>query len=83
MGAARPGSVAAADLADVAFVPAKATPPAKPTEQILVKYGQACVAADEHLVWTLLPVMPTDVLPPRSTWTALGIRSPPKLNRVL
>ncbi len=49
----------------------------------MVKYDQCALPRDYHLVWTQLPVLTNDILPPEATFSNLGIIRPPKLQYVI
>jgi hypothetical protein len=48
-----------------------------------VRYSDAAIAKDWALAWSVLPILEADCAPPRSTWPALGLRSPPLLDKVV
>jgi hypothetical protein len=50
---------------------------------LLVRYRDCVLPSDVHLVFTVLPVIPSELVPPRNVHTGLKIASPPALNPVL
>jgi len=49
----------------------------------LVRFSDACVPKDRHLVWTTVPVLPAHLAPPQMMWSSLGLQTPPPLPVVL
>lgn len=49
----------------------------------LVRFSDACVPKDRHLVWTSVPVLPAHLAPPQMMWSSLGLQTPPPLPVVL
>jgi hypothetical protein len=49
----------------------------------LVRFGDAAVPKDRHLLWTVAPVVPPHLVPPQMMWSSLGLQTPPPLELVL
>ena len=49
----------------------------------LVSFAEATPAKDRHLVWTVLPVLLPTHVPAQLSWSALGIASPPRTEKVV
>ncbi|KXZ55127.1 hypothetical protein GPECTOR_3g279 [Gonium pectorale] len=74
-----------ASLSKLSFVPARLGPPgSRKARQVLTSFSSAAVAADWPLVWSVLPVVAAERVPPAGLGQGqLRIRSPPPLQAVV
>ena len=50
---------------------------------VLVSFSEAAVPKDRHLVWSVIGVIPADLVPPQMMWSSIGIQTPPGIDVVL